>query len=40
MLTSELTVINQYFVDAKMPAHWGYERQLGVGHHLAQQIHD
>ena len=40
MLTSELTVINQYFVDTKMLANWGYERLAGVAHHLAQQIHD
>jgi bacterioferritin len=33
VLTAELTSINQYFVDAKMLANWGYER-------LAQHYHD
>ncbi len=28
-LTAELTAINQYFVDAKMCANWGYERLAG-----------
>jgi bacterioferritin len=26
VLTAELTAINQYFVDSKMMAHWGYQR--------------
>ncbi len=33
VLTGELTAINQYFVDAKMCANWGYER-------LASHFHD
>ncbi len=33
VLTAELTAINQYFVDSKMCANWGYER-------LAKRFHD
>jgi bacterioferritin len=33
VLTAELTSINQYFVDSKMLANWGYER-------LAKRFHD
>jgi bacterioferritin len=33
VLTAELTSINQYFVDAKMIASWGYER-------LAEHYHE
>ena len=33
VLTGELTAINQYFVDSKMCANWGYER-------LAKRFHD
>ena len=33
VLTGELTAINQYFVDAKICANWGYER-------LASHFHD
>jgi bacterioferritin len=33
VLTAELTAINQYFVDAKMFANWGFER-------LATRFHD
>jgi bacterioferritin len=33
VLTAELTAINQYFVDSKMCANWGYER-------LAKQFND
>ena len=33
VLTAELTAINQYFVDGKMLANWGYEK-------LAQEFHD
>ncbi len=33
VLTAELTAINQYFIDAKMCANWGY-------HHLAEHIKD
>ena len=32
VLTAELTAINQYFVDGKMFANWGYER-LGAQFH-------
>jgi bacterioferritin len=32
-LTAELTAINQYFVDAKMCANWGFER-------MASHFHD
>ncbi len=32
VLTAELTSINQYFVDAKMLANWGYDR-LGEHYH-------
>ena len=32
VLTAELTAINQYFVDSKMLANWGYER-LAKGFH-------
>jgi bacterioferritin len=32
-LTAELTAINQYFIDAKMCANWGYSR-------LASHFHD
>jgi len=33
VLTNELTSINQYFLDAKMLANWGYER-------LAEKYHE
>jgi bacterioferritin len=33
VLTAELTAINQYFIDAKMCANWGYDR-------LAEHIKD
>jgi bacterioferritin len=33
VLTAELTAINQYFVDSKMCANWGYER-------LAKRFYD
>ena len=33
VLTAELTAINQYFIDAKMCANWGYDR-------LAEHIRD
>ncbi len=29
VLTAELTAVNQYFVDAKMCANWGYQRLAG-----------
>ena len=29
VLTAELTAVNQYYVDAKMCANWGYERLAG-----------
>jgi bacterioferritin len=33
LLTIELRAVNQYFLDYKLAAHWGYE-------HLAQKFHD
>jgi bacterioferritin len=33
VLTAELTAVNQYFVDSKMHANWGYER-------LAKRFYD
>ena len=33
VLTNELTSVNQYFLDAKMLANWGYER-------LAEKYHE
>jgi bacterioferritin len=33
VLTGELTAINQYFVDSKMCANWGYDR-------LAKRFYD
>jgi bacterioferritin len=32
VLTAELTAINQYFIDAKMCANWGYEGLAGKFH--------
>ena len=32
LLTNELTAINQYFIHAKLCAHWGFKR-------LAEKIH-
>lgn len=29
VLTAELTAINQYFIDSKMAANWGYQRLAG-----------
>jgi bacterioferritin len=37
VLTAELTAINQYFVDAKMFANWGYER---LGSHFHEESID
>jgi len=37
VLTAELTAINQYFVDAKMCANWGYER---LGHRFRDESID
>ena len=37
VLTAELTSINQYFVDAKMLANWGYER---LAHHFRDESID
>ena len=31
-LTAELTAVNQYFIDAKMLANWGYERLAAKFH--------
>jgi bacterioferritin len=33
LLTIELRAINQYFLDSKLAAHWGFE-------HLAERFHD
>jgi bacterioferritin len=37
VLTAELTSVNQYFVDAKMLANWGYER---LGAHFREESID
>ncbi len=37
VLTAELTAVNQYFVDAKMLANWGYER---LGEHFRDESID
>ena len=37
VLTTELTSINQYFVDAKMLDNWGYER---LAHHFREESID
>jgi len=37
VLTAELTAVNQYFLDAKMFNHWGYER---LGEHFRSESID